>query len=90
MGMKAWEGEFLKDSRKRQKFIKKENGGGQREERGKALSRSDRPNAGLTGIPAAPCRSLALSPILTAGSAFNRIPGFSFALTSMKKRSHFT
>jgi hypothetical protein len=53
MRMKGPEGKFIKDWPEKRKFIKKENGGGQREERGKALPRSDRPNAGLTRIPAA-------------------------------------
>jgi len=78
--MKAREGKFIKDSWERRKFIKKENRGGQREERGKSLPRSDRPNAGLTGIPAALCHYPALSPTHSAGSATNRIPGLSFAL----------
>jgi hypothetical protein len=50
------------------------------ENRGDAPPRSGRQNAGHLLIPAALRLHLALSPILTAGSAFNRIPGFSFAL----------
>ena len=80
------EGEFLKDWPGKRKFIKKENGGGQREERGKALSRSGERNAGHLLIPAAPCLHLAISPNHSAGSAFNRIPGFSYALASMNNR----
>jgi hypothetical protein len=52
MRMEAREGEFIKDSRKRQKFIKKENRGGQREERGNRFSGVNPQTLASSSVPA--------------------------------------
>jgi hypothetical protein len=79
MGIEGPEGE--KDQRKEegQNGALSRKSTRQVENRGDAPPRSGRQNAGHLLIPAALRLHLALSPILTAGSAFNRIPGPSFA-----------